>query len=427
MTRNAVTAAAVHFVQALVEERWQDAEARVSAAVPAGAMSAERLRQMWTQLTGRLGALQSLDALDLEPPAAPADRHQADRHQADRHQADLAARFARSAVTLRVVLDADLAVAGFWVSQPRAPAYAAPPYVDPDAFAEEELAIGREPPLPAVLTRPHGAPAPVVVLVHGSGPNDRDETVGANRPFRDLAWGLASRGVAALRYDKRTFAHPRSLGADVTVEEEVVLDALDAVAAARAVAGVRGDRVFLLGHSLGGTLGPEIAARAGSLAGLVLMAAGARPLPEVLAEQIAYVASLPEAGPVPPEELEQVRQVAAQLAARALPPEANVLGVTARYFYDLEDRRPLQRLHTLPVPVLALHGGRDYQVTAADVARWREALAGHRDAELREYPRLNHLLMPGTGTATPAEYRGAPGHVDVGVVHALADWIHARS
>ena len=414
MTGNAVAAAAALFVQALVDARWSDAAGRVAASVPAGAMSAERLQQVWTQLTGRLGAL---EALALQEVAT----------QDGRQLVDLAARFARSEVTLRVVLDDALAVAGFWVSQPKAPTYEPPAYVDPSAFDEAELTLGREPALPAVLTRPHGGAAPVLVLVHGSGPNDRDETIGANRPFRDLAWGLASRGVAVLRYDKRTFAHPRSLGADVTVEEEVVLDAVDAVRAARAAAGVRGERVFLLGHSLGGTLAPEIAARAGGVCGLVLLAAGARALPEVLAEQIAYVASLPEAGPVSPEELAQVREVAAQLCARALPPAVNVLGVTARYFYDLDDRRPVESVREVGVPVLALHGGRDYQVTGADVARWREALAGHHDAELREYPHLNHLFMPGTGMATPAEYRGAAGHVDAGVVHAIADWIHARS
>lgn len=415
MTGNAVTAAAVHFVQALVEERWSDAAARVSPAVPAGTMSAERLQQVWTQLTSRLGMLEAL------APQEPGE-------QDGRHLADLSARFARSEVTLRVVLEGgDLAVSGFWVSQPKPPAYAPPPYVDQSAFEETELTIGREPPLPAVLTRPRDMSAPVVVLVHGSGPNDRDETIGANRPFRDLAWGLASLGVAVLRYDKRTFAHPRSLGASVTVEEEVVLDALDALAAARVAAGVRRDHVFLLGHSLGGSLGPEIARRADDLAGLVLLAASARPLPEVLVEQIAYVAALPDAGPVPPEELEQIREVAEQLAARTLPPEANVLGVTARYFYDLDDRRVLEQARQLATPVLVLHGGRDYQVTAADLARWREALSGHRDAELREYPQLNHLFMPGTGMATPAEYRGPAGHVDANVVQAIADWILARS
>ena len=413
MTGNTVAAAAADFVRALVDARWSDAAARVAASVPTGAMSAERLQQMWTQLTGRLGAL---EALALQEVA----------EQEGRQLADLAARFARAEVTRRVVVDDELAVTGFWVSAPKPPAYEPPPYVNRGAFGEEELRVGRDPALPAVFSRPRGGPAPVVVLVHGSGPNDRDETIGANRPFRDLAWGLASRGVAVLRYDKRTFAHPRSLGADVTVEEEVVLDALDAVRVAQEREGVRCERVFVLGHSLGGTLAPEIAARAGNLAGIVLLAAGARPLPEVLAEQVAYVASLPDAGPVGAEELAQVRDVATQLRARAIAPDANVLGVTARYFYDLDDRRPLERVRDVGVPVLALHGGRDYQVTAADVAAWRRALAGHHDAELHEYPQLNHLFMHGTGMATPAEYRGAAGHVDAGVVHAIADWIHAR-
>lgn len=79
-----------------------------------------------------------------------------------------------------------------------------PSYVDKSKFTEEAITVGaRDWPLSGSLTRPRGvASAPLVILVHGSGPNDRDETLGPNTPFRDLAHGLASRGIAVLRYDK---------------------------------------------------------------------------------------------------------------------------------------------------------------------------------------------------------------------------------
>ena len=117
--------------------------------------------------------------------------------------------------------------------------------------------------LPATLTYPAGvARAPGVVLVHGSGPNDRDETVGANKPFRDLAHGLAGRGIVVLRYDKRSKVAPLAfMGRPFTVDEEVVDDALSAAALLRGLPEVDPSRVVVLGHSLGGTLAPRIGER----------------------------------------------------------------------------------------------------------------------------------------------------------------------
>lgn len=138
-------------------------------------------------------------------------------------------------------------------------------------------------PLPGLLTLPDGAgPFPAVLLVHGSGPQDRDEAVGPNRPFRDLAVGLADLGVASLRYDKRTFAHGKRL-ADalqgcLSVEEEVIRDALCAAALLRAEALIRPDRVYLLGHSMGGMLAPRIDAEGGAFAGLIFWAGTPRTL-----------------------------------------------------------------------------------------------------------------------------------------------------
>ncbi|HET7457861.1 MAG TPA: alpha/beta fold hydrolase, partial [Gemmatimonadaceae bacterium] len=317
---------------------------------------------------------------------------------------------------------------GFWISAPKPPAYQAPDYVVPSSFEELELTIagGAGKPLPATLTLPTGvARPPVVVLVHGSGPNDRDETLGANRPFRDLAWGLASRGVAVLRYDKRSFAHREELsGADVTVEREVIVDALAALAAARASGRVDAGRVFVAGHSLGGTLAPEIAMRDGHVAGVAMLAGGARPLPATLLEQLAYVHSLGGTGQSPQEYAALVTDIE-KLRDHTLPADATVLGARAAYFYDLAARDPVAKARALRVPVFVAQGGRDYQVTGADLALWRTALAGNAGVTVREYPTLNHLFVAGEGKATPAEYLGRAGHVAPTLVDDLARWVNA--
>ena len=113
--------------------------------------------------------------------------------------------------------------------------YEPPAYVNQDTFKEQEVQVGQgEWVLPGTLSLPVGdGPFAAVVLVHGSGPQDRDETIGPNKPFRDLAWGLASQGIAVLRYDKRTRVYGKKMqeiAATITVKEEVIDDELDAVA-----------------------------------------------------------------------------------------------------------------------------------------------------------------------------------------------------
>src|SRR2546428_196681 len=134
-----------------------------------------------------------------------------------------------------------------------------------------------------------------IVLVPGSGPLDRDETIGPTRPFRDLASGLASRGVAVLRYDKRTLVHARRLAAKrdtLTLHDETVADAVEAVRLLRRSRGVDGGRVFVLGHSLGGVALPRIAALEPGIAGFVMLATPSRPLQDVYREQMAYLFGL---------------------------------------------------------------------------------------------------------------------------------------
>ncbi len=285
-------------------------------------------------------------------------------------------------------------------------------------------------PLPATLTMPRGeGPWPAVVLVHGSGPNDRDETVMAAKPFRDLAEGLASCGVAVLRYEKRTRAHAQKLARqEITLDEEVLDDALAAVALLRNTPGIDGKRVYVLGHSLGAWLAPLIAAADGRLAGLILMAAPARPIEQLYVEQIRYLASL--RGELSAAEKEKIaeaeREAAAvrQIRERGEGPE-RALGAPRSYWLSFRGRDPLAAAAKLDMPVFLLHGGRDYQVTDEDFRLWQRALAVRAQATLKQYPALNHLLQTGQGRSTPDEY-ARPGHVAAEVIEDLCRWIRPR-
>jgi uncharacterized protein len=319
-------------------------------------------------------------------------------------------------------------------AEPIAP-WEPPAYADPDSFDEHEVRLGTNGlAVDGTLSVPRRpGPLPAVVLLAGSGSLDRDETIGRNKPFRDLAWGLATQGVAVLRFDKVTYAHAGELkhAERFTLSDEYLPHALAAVACVRGVAEVDETRIFLLGHSLGGTVAPRIAAAEPSVAGMILLAGGAQPLHWVLVRQFTYLASLrPENEAASQPVIEKLTGQAERIDGD-LPPSTPAgelpLGAPASYWLDLRDYDPAGLAATLGKPMLILQGGRDYQVTVADdLALWQDALSGHDALTVRVYPELNHLFAPGSGPSSPAEYEPAQ-HVDARVIMDVANWLHAGS
>jgi dienelactone hydrolase len=339
--------------------------------------------------------------------------------------------FEKTKLEVRVVLDEAKHISGLFFAPSTDVDYSAAPYVKPDAFKEKEVVVGSgEWALPGTLSMPVGTgPFPAVVLVHGSGQNDRDESVKANKPFRDIAEGLASRGVAVLRYDKRSKVHGSKFGSSFTVKEEVVEDALLAVGILRKTEGIDPKRIFVLGHSLGGMLMPRIGQQDPNIAGLISLAGATRHLEDVIPEQFQYLFSLD--GSISKEEqdeLDKQKQLAAEV--KALKPTDTgtvkfLFGAPPAYWLDLRDYEPPQVAKTLKQPLLILQGERDYQVTMVDFNNWKTALAGKKNATFKTYPELNHLFMSGTGKSNPGEYE-LPGHVDVRVIDDVAVWIKAQ-
>jgi dienelactone hydrolase len=337
--------------------------------------------------------------------------------------------FEKAAYDARVVFNADKRISGLFFRP--ASEYKAPPYVNPDGFTERQVQVGSgEWALPATLTLPKGVrPFPAVVLVHGSGPHDRDETIGPNKPFRDLAWGLASKGVAVLRYEKRTKAHAAKLikVKDLTVKEEVLDDALAAVDLLRKAQGIDPKKVFVLGHSLGGIVAPRLAQLEPGIAGLVVMAGASRPIEEVLVEQLDYVLSLEKnLSDQEKAKVEKLKKEAARLADPKLSPEdfaaGTLLGATFAYWKSVRDLHAIETVAKIKQPMLILQGGRDYQVTMADFELWKKVLAGRKNVELKSYPKLNHLFMEGEDKAKPAEYE-KEGHVAREVIGDIVVWV----
>lgn len=326
--------------------------------------------------------------------------------------------FQRGKLDTKVVFDGNKVTGLFFVPGQ----YRTPPYVDSSKFDEKEIQIGKGFwTLRGTLSLPKGpGPFPAVVFVHGSGPHDRDETIGPNKPFRDLAHGLASRGVAVLRYEKRTKHHPilMALSAStITVRTETIDDAVAAVEALATEKKI--DRIFVLGHSLGGMLLPRIGKGSPKIAGFISLAGSTRPLEDLVLDQTRYLLAGKE-----PEKLREIeRQVAkAKSVSEKTPSNELPLGIPARYWLDLRGYDPAQAAKEIGKPMLILQGERDYQVTMEDFAGWKNALESRKDVTFLSYPRLNHLFVEGEGKSTPAEY-SVPGNVAKVVIDDIAEWI----
>lgn len=279
--------------------------------------------------------------------------------------------------------------------------------------------------LAGTLTIPLHAPArvPALIFVHGSGAEDRNETIGPNAVFLQLATALSNAGYAVLRYDKRGVGLSRGSYANST-RGDLLADARAALAFARAQSRVDPRHIFMLGHSEGGELVPSVAATTPGLAGIVLMAPPALPLAQVIMEQA--LESVPAS-----QRAQTRREEAAALAAIR---DGRRKGPGMAWLRTSLDVDPVTDIERLRIPILILQGAKDVQVLPADLPRLVGAARLHdRDVTARIFPNDNHLFMPVTpGEAlTPQaavdQYLSVPSYVDPAVLSTLIRWLNARA
>ena len=269
----------------------------------------------------------------------------------------------------------------------------------------EKIVVGEgtEYPLNGLLTLPDGAasPLPAVVMVHGSGPSNMDEKVMKLTPFKDLAEGLAKRGVASVRYDKRTFVHGRKMAKTCpTVKEETIDDALLAVALLKKDPRIDPERIYILGHSMGAMLAPRIDAEGGDVKGLILMAGTPCRLEEVVLRQLKQSSG---GNPI----LKRIIGLEYRIFAKKfdglyqMPDEEAKKkkfagNLSLYYFKEMGQKTAADYLLESRKPALILQGGKDFQVLAEDdFRRFWELLAGRENTIFRLYPDLNHIFVKG--------------------------------
>ena len=285
--------------------------------------------------------------------------------------------------------------------------------------------------LPGILTVPKGeGPFPAVVLIHGSGASDMDENVGNVKPFRDIAEGLAVRGVAVYRFDKRTFTFGLQLASDksITLESESIEDAVNAVQLLAAQEKINPDRILVLGHSLGGNAVPAIARALEDApvkaCGFIMMSASPRPLDGLMREQIAYLDSL---GQIPEDQRQTYDDMLKELDKLqdidSLAEDELVAGAYPAYWKWLADYDILQAAEEITRPVLLLQGEEDYQVTMEDFGIWQEKFGKKENRTLKSYPGLTHCFTPGVKTEGVNAYLGDK-KIDARVISDIAEFVN---
>jgi dienelactone hydrolase len=414
-----VAAAGKDFVNLLVKGDFATAVTRYDETM-GKALPEPKLREAWETLQSQAG---------------PFRRQLRARAEKDREYdvAMVTCQFEKAMVDAKVVFNSSGKVAGlfFLPATPPAEWFRPPPYAHTNLFRELAIHVGSgQWVLPGTLTVPVGAgPWPAVVLVHGSGALDRDETVGANKPFRDLAWGLASKGVAVLRYEKRTKEYAvamAKMASKITLKDETIDDAISAVELLRKTEGIDPLRIFVLGHSHGGLAAPRIAERDPAIAGLIIMAGPTRPMDVVVMDQARYLASLEGTNsPDAQDKLADMEKLMTRVRNLTTADAASselIFGVAPAYWLDLRSYDQVATAKALKQPLLILQGGRDYQVSVADYYGWKTGLSSREGVTYKFYPDLNHLFISGRGKSAPAEYN-RPGHVSEAVVEDIAAWI----
>lgn len=303
--------------------------------------------------------------------------------------------------------------------------------VETKDFKEVKISIGKgKYPLKAILTLPKQVKkAPVAILVPGSGNHDANETIIANRVFRDLAWGLAKKGIASIRYNERLFTYPELLTeAEFTIQTDCLNDAADAISYALSSKEVDNSRVYLIGHSLGGMMAPKIATDNPGLAGIVILAGSPRRLEDIIYDQ--NLNALKNTEGITEMQIQLSMKLIENMIKRVKGLKESgteaILGYPASYWYSLNQIDTAELAGKLTIPIFIAQGSADFQIYAdKDYVEWQKLLKKNKNVSFKLYDGLNHLFMKSNGKKDITEYN-VPGEVDAGLINDIAAWIKKK-
>ena len=307
-------------------------------------------------------------------------------------------------------------------------------------MVEEKVVVGEggKYPLNGILSlHENNVPVPAVVLVHGSGSHDMDETLWGNKPFRDIAEYLPAKGIAVLRYDKRTFVYGKKImkeedAGNFTVKDETIEDAISGANLLRTHNKIDPNKIFIIGHSLGGMLAPRIDAEGGNFSGIIVLAGSPRSLADIIISQNEEV--IPKLGKllqfIAKKKFASIRKKLDTIPDMT-EEEAKNTKLFGRHVYiwylkEMDEHPVSDYLVKTEKPVLILHGEKDFQVTVEkDFELYKKICEGKHNVSFKLYPDLNHMFMKsiyGTIKEYKKEYK-TPQKVDKAVLDDIAEFV----
>ncbi len=310
--------------------------------------------------------------------------------------------------------------------------YNLPPYGQSLAFNKEPIEIkSGSYRLPGDIVYPIklDTKVPLVIFVHGSGPNNRDEEIGPIKVFKDLSLGLLSKGVACMVYDKRTEVYSDKYDSiQFTLWDETIDDALEAFRLAKTKENIDTNRIFILGHSLGGYALPLILKNCTNVAGGISLAGCARPIEDLIEYQYNFLTRLDGKLTLAEryflrKELKKINFIRSSRLQTAKPKLRLLAYWPSEFWKDINKYDPVSELKSLHIPMLFVQGDRDYQVTHVDFSLWKSGYLEQKDWSFVNFPKLNHLFVEGEGPPNPSEYWNG-GNVPHYVIESLSEWIH---
>ncbi len=341
----------------------------------------------------------------------------------------------KSAMVLSLSFDSLEEVAGLFLS-PGKISYTPADYVDAEKFEERKVQFGT----PnyrgtGILSLPKSTQKlPLILIVPGSGPVDKDLSIGSNKIYKDLAWGIASSGIAVFRYDKRTLNYQEKLiqsdssGEKFTVQNEYLEDLKAIFIQLKKRPEIDSKKIILLGHSQGGYLIPLIHQKIKGFAGYISLAGTLREIPELAIEQVNYLSALDGSDSDSTIRASVIQQMFQSTSKEVFKMTSNkqVMGPhTLHYWQYLANYNPRVAVLKIKQPILVLQGERDYQVPMKDFEIWKSTIGFKSNASFLSFPQLNHLFMAGEGPPNPSEYL-SPGNVSKDVVEAIVKWVQIK-
>lgn len=413
---------AIEYLNLLKAEKFDEA-AKMSDTNMVKLLGAEKLREFWLSLKVKYGKVNTLS----KPEQIKSNEF---------FIYSIILYTDKDSLNARISINKKMEIAGlFFIPIKKNYDYSMPDYVDTTKFVQKNVEFGEIGwQLPATLTLPkNGTKFPLVILVHGSGPHDRDETIGPNKPFRDIALGLATNGIAVLRYEKRTKYYQSRIGKEYnnfTIEKETVDDAVEAVKFASTLQEIDPKQIYVLGHSQGGYMMPKIIEKSEGFKGSILLAGSARPLYELILDQYNYI--LKSDGSLEFSEIQEIKKVEQQIAylksesfSENSPTDSLLLRLPAKYWANLLEYNPIKIMKENKKKVektLILQGETDYQVTIDDYKLWHDAFGKDKSFSFKLYPKLSHLFAETEGKSKPSDY-DKKSYVNKQVIIDIVEWI----